>query len=94
MAHKNAGGSSKNGRDSNAKRRGVKRFGGQVVSAGEILVRQKGTKFRPGLNVGMGRDFTLFAEKEGQVNFSRKAVVRFDGRRYEKVFVNITETKA
>ena len=91
MAHKKAGGSSKNGRDSNAKRRGIKRFGGQSVHAGEVLIRQKGTKFRPGLNVGMGKDFTLYAEKEGVVTFSKKAVVRFDGRRYEKVFVNIAE---
>ncbi len=89
MAHKKAGGSSKNGRDSNAKRRGVKRFGGQTVLAGEILVRQKGTKFRPGENVGMGRDFTLFAEKAGKVLFTEKAIIRFDGRRYEKKFVNI-----
>ena len=89
MAHKKAGGSSKNGRDSNAKRRGVKRYGGQVVSAGEIIVRQKGTKFRPGDNVGMGRDFTLFAEKAGKVLFTEKAIIRFDGRRYEKKFVNI-----
>lgn len=89
MAHKKAGGSSKNGRDSNAKRRGVKRFGGQAVLAGEILVRQKGTKFRPGENVGIGRDFTLFAEKAGVVAFTEKAITRFDGRRYEKRFVNI-----
>ena len=89
MAHKKAGGSSRNGRDSNAKRRGVKRFGGQAVLAGEILVRQKGTKFRPGLNVGIGRDFTLFALEKGQVEFSNKAIIRFDGRRYEKTFVNI-----
>ena len=89
MAHKKAGGSSKNGRDSNAKRRGVKRFGGQTVSAGEILVRQKGTKFRAGENVGMGKDFTLFAEKAGVVAFTEKAITRFDGRRYEKRFVNI-----
>jgi len=91
MAHKKAGGSSRNGRDSNAKRRGVKRFGGQAVNAGEIIVRQKGTKFRPGLNIGMGRDFTLYAEKQGIVTFSRKAITRFDGRRYEKTFVNIEE---
>lgn len=89
MAHKKAGGSSKNGRDSNAKRRGVKRFGGQAVLAGEILVRQKGTKFRAGENVGMGKDFTLFAEKAGVVAFTEKAITRFDGRRYEKRFVNI-----
>jgi len=92
MAHKKAGGSSRNGRDSNAKRRGVKRFGGQSVNAGEIIIRQKGTKFRPGLNVGMGKDFTLYAETEGVVTFSKKAITRFDGRRYEKVFVNIAET--
>ena len=89
MAHKKAGGSSKNGRDSNAKRRGVKRFGDQMVSAGEVLVRQKGTKFRAGENVGLGRDFTLFAEKAGKVVFTEKAVIRFDGRRYPKRFVNI-----
>lgn len=94
MAHKKAGGSSRNGRDSNAKRRGVKRFGGQAVSAGEILVRQKGTKFRPGLNVGLGKDFTLFALEEGRVEFTNKAVTRFDGRRYEKVFVNIVPATA
>jgi large subunit ribosomal protein L27 len=91
MAHKKAGGSSKNGRDSNAKRRGVKRFGEQMVSAGEVIVRQKGTKFRAGENVGQGRDFTLFAEKAGKVVFSEKAVTRFDGRRYPKRFVNIEE---
>lgn len=89
MAHKKAGGSSRNGRDSNAKRRGVKRFGGEAVLAGAILVRQKGTKFRPGLNVGIGRDFTLFALEKGRVEFSNKAIIRFDGRRYEKTFVNI-----
>lgn len=89
MAHKKAGGSSKNGRDSNAKRRGVKRFGGQAVGAGEILVRQKGTKFRAGENVGLGKDFTLFAETAGRVVFTEKAVTRFDGRRYAKTFVNV-----
>jgi len=89
MAHKKAAGSTKNGRKSNAKRRGVKRFGDQHVSAGEIIVRQKGTKFRPGQFVGMGKDFTLFAEIEGKVSFTEKAVERFDGRRYERRFVNI-----
>ena len=89
MAHKKAGGSSKNGRDSNSKRRGVKRFGGQIVDAGEILVRQKGTKFRPGVNVGIGRDFTLFAEIAGTIVFDEKAIRRFDGRRYPMRFVNI-----
>ncbi len=89
MAHKKAGGSSKNGRDSNAKRRGVKRFGGQTVNAGEIIIRQKGTKFRPGENVGVGKDFTLYAETNGQVVFSEKAIRRFDGRRYHKRFVSV-----
>ncbi len=89
MAHKKAGGSSKNGRDSNSKRRGVKRFGGQSVNAGEILIRQKGTKFRAGENVSIGRDFTLYARKKGTVTFTEKAIRRFDGRRYALKFVNI-----
>lgn len=89
MAHKKAGGSSKNGRDSVAKRRGVKRFGGQNVTAGEVIVRQKGTKFRPGQNVDMGRDYTLHALIDGKVEYSTKAVRRFDGRRYERSFVNV-----
>jgi large subunit ribosomal protein L27 len=72
MAHKKAGGSSRNGRDSNPKMRGVKRYGGQVVGAGEILVRQVGTVFHPGRNVGLGRDFTLYALIEGVVTFERK----------------------
>ncbi len=69
MAHKKAGGSSRNGRDSNAQRRGVKRFGGQVVKAGNILVRQLGTVIHPGTNVGCGRDYTLFAKIEGVVTY-------------------------
>lgn len=72
MAHKKGQGSSRNGRDSNAQRRGVKRFGGQGVTAGSILVRQLGTKFRPGRNVGMGNDYTLFALTDGQVCFDQK----------------------
>jgi len=72
MAHKKAGGSSRNGRDSESKRLGVKRFGGQQVRAGSILVRQRGTKFHAGSNVGMGRDHTLFALTDGKVNFSVK----------------------
>jgi large subunit ribosomal protein L27 len=71
MAHKKAGGSSRNGRDSIGQRRGVKRFGGQVVRAGNILVRQVGTKFHPGENVGMGRDYTLFALIDGEVKFEK-----------------------
>ena len=69
MAHKKAGGSSRNGRDSAGRRRGVKRFGGQVVKAGNILVRQLGTVIHPGANVGCGRDYTLFAKIDGTVKF-------------------------
>ncbi len=69
MAHKKAGGSSRNGRDSNAKRLGIKKYGGQVVKAGNILVRQRGSRIRPGENVGMGRDFTLFALVDGRVEY-------------------------
>ena len=71
MAHKKGASSSRNGRDSNAQRLGVKRFGGQLVNAGEILVRQRGTKFHPGDRVGMGRDHTLFALEEGAVQFRK-----------------------
>jgi len=69
MATKKAGGSTKNGRDSNPKYRGVKMFGGQKVKAGNIIVRQVGTKFHPGVNVGIGRDFTLYAKTEGVITF-------------------------
>jgi len=69
MAHKKGGVSSQNGRDSNSKRLGVKRFGGEFVRAGNIIVRQRGTKFKPGLNVGMGKDYTLFAKIDGIVKF-------------------------
>jgi len=71
MAHKKAGGSSRNGRDSAGQRFGVKRFGGQTVKAGNILVRQKGTKIHPGQNVGLGKDYTLFALADGVVAFER-----------------------
>jgi large subunit ribosomal protein L27 len=71
MAHKKAGGSSRNGRDSAGRRLGVKKFGGQEVIAGNILVRQRGTKFHPGANVGIGRDHTLFALTDGAVKFIR-----------------------
>ena len=81
MAHKKAGGSSRNGRDSPGQRLGVKRFGGQSVSGGEILVRQRGTKFHPGTNVGLGRDHTLFALCQGQVAFATKR----DGRTYVSI---------
>ena len=72
MAHKKAGGSSRNGRDSNSKRLGVKRYGGEVISAGSIIIRQRGTQFHPGTNVGIGKDHTLFAKVDGTVNFSVK----------------------
>lgn len=72
MAHKKAGGSSRNGRDSESKRLGVKRYGGQLVSAGSIIVRQRGTQFHPGDNVGIGKDHTLFAKVEGKVEFLTK----------------------
>ncbi len=81
MAHKKAGGSSRNGRDSESKRLGVKKFGGEAVIAGNIIIRQRGTKWHPGVNVGMGKDHTLFATEAGAVSFARKA----NGRTYESV---------
>lgn len=83
MAHKKAAGSSRNGRDSNGQRRGVKRYGGQKVLAGNILVRQLGTKIHPGNNVGMGKDYTLFAKIDGIVAFERM------GRSRKKVSVYV-----
>lgn len=91
MATKKAGGSSKNGRDSVSKRRGVKRFGGQTVNAGEVIVRQKGTKWFAGENVSMGRDFTLFALTAGQVKFTEKRQKRFDGTSARRSFVSIVQ---
>uniref|UniRef100_A0A832GN72 Large ribosomal subunit protein bL27 n=1 Tax=Caldimicrobium thiodismutans TaxID=1653476 RepID=A0A832GN72_9BACT len=81
MAHKKAGGSSRNGRDSESKRLGIKRFGGQRVKAGEIIVRQRGTKFHPGNNVGLGRDYTIFAKIDGVVKFEERK-----GRKYVSVY--------
>jgi large subunit ribosomal protein L27 len=81
MAHKKGAGSTKNGRDSNAKRLGVKKFGGEQVKAGNILIRQRGMKFKPGLNVGCGKDFTLFALKEG--------IIKFDSYEGNKKRINI-----
>jgi len=78
MAHKKGQGSTRNGRDSNAQFRGVKRFGGQAVTAGTILVRQCGTRFKPGQNVGMGKDYTLFALKPGTVRFQTGRRVHID----------------
>ena len=88
MAHKKGVGSSKNGRDSESKRLGVKRFGGETVLAGNILVRQRGTKFKPGLNVGQGKDFTLFALRDGVVNFHDK------GRKGRFISVAEAETRS
>ncbi len=82
MAHKKAGGSTRNGRDSNPKYLGVKRFGGEAVEAGNILVRQRGTRFHAGDNVGIGRDHTLFALSEGTVKFSTKGSLK---RKYVNV---------
>ncbi len=81
MAHKKSGGSSRNGRDSESKRLGVKKFGGERVVAGNIIVRQRGTKFWPGVNVGMGRDHTLFATADGAVAFTTK--------RDDRTYVNV-----
>jgi large subunit ribosomal protein L27 len=82
MAHKKAGGSTRNGRDSNPKMLGVKMYGGQTVVAGNIIVRQRGTEFHPGTNVGIGRDHTLFATSEGVIKFEVKGAF---GRRYVSV---------
>lgn len=76
MAHKKAGGSSRNGRDSNSKRLGVKSFGGELIPAGSIIIRQRGTKVHAGENVGMGKDHTLFAKIDGKVNFSTKGALQ------------------
>lgn len=81
MAHKKAGGSSRNGRDSAGRRLGVKKFGGQSVAAGNIIVRQRGTKFHPGANVGMGKDHTLYSKIDGKVGFQQK--------KGNKTFINI-----
>ena len=87
MAHKKAGGSTRNGRDSESKRLGVKIYGGQAASPGNILVRQRGTKFHPGLNVGCGKDHTLFAKAEGVVEFTVK------GQKQRK-YINVVSAEA
>lgn len=94
MAHKKAGGSTQNGRDSQAKRRGVKRFGGQTVSSGEILIRQKGFQFRPGLNTHLGKDWTIHADTDGKVVFSQKRMLKFNGRRERCTFVHVEPVAA
>lgn len=83
MAHKKGSGSTRNGRDSNSKRLGVKRYGGQAVIPGNIIIRQKGTKVRPGVNVGLGKDYTIYALVEGQVKFETK-----HGQQYVSVYAS------
>lgn len=90
MAHKKAGGSSRNGRDSDGQRLGVKKFGGEAVRAGNIIVRQRGTKWRPGTNVGLGKDHTIFALTDGTVEFRTKA----NQRSYVSVIAPATAMEA
>ncbi len=89
MAHKKAGGSTSNGRDSNAKRLGVKKYGGQAVNAGNIILRQRGNKYFAGENVQTGVDFTLFATSPGRVEFYQKKQIKFNGRVYKDTFVKV-----
>jgi large subunit ribosomal protein L27 len=89
MAHKKAGGTSENGRDSRAKRRGVKRFGGQVVNAGEVLIRQKGYWYRPGKNTHVGKDFTIHSSVDGVVVFGKKKMTSFSGSKSWATVVNV-----
>ena len=89
MSHKKAGGSTKNGRDSQSKRLGVKLYAGQKVTAGNILVRQKGSKYFAGDNVGVGKDFTLFALKNGVVHFAEKRKTKYDGRVFQDRIVSV-----
>jgi len=91
MAHKKAGGSTRLGRDSQSKRLGVKVYGGQKITAGAIIVRQRGSKFRPGENVGQGSDDTLFARENGVVKFSEKRVTKFTGSRRPIRLVSVSK---
>lgn len=94
MSHKKAGGSTKNGRDSVSKRLGVKLYAGQYVTAGNILVRQKGNKYFAGDNVGMGKDYTLFALSNGTVQFTEKRTTKYDGRVFRDKFVHVVPDHA
>ncbi|HPN96329.1 MAG TPA: 50S ribosomal protein L27 [Candidatus Moranbacteria bacterium] len=94
MAHRKAGGSTQLGRDSISKRLGVKKFGGEKVSTGQIIIRQRGTKFHPGRNVKRGEDDTLFAMKDGVVKFSTKKVKTFTGKLTARRFVSVEEKTA
>lgn len=89
MAHKKAAGSTQLGRDSESKRLGVKIFGGQKANAGNIIIRQRGTKYRPGENVRLGEDDTLYAAKDGVVAFSKKKTLRFNGSLKQATFVHV-----
>ncbi len=93
MAHKKAGGTTNNGRDSRAKRRGVKRFGGQAVNAGEVLIRQKGYWYRPGKNTLVGKDWTIHATVAGTVAFSKRKLASFSGARNWYTVVNVVPAK-
>lgn len=94
MSHTKSGGSTKNGRDSKAKRLGVKVFGEQAVEAGSIIVRQRGTKFFPGENAGMGKDHSIFAKISGTVRFTEKKQKKYDGRVFKDKFINIVPAKS
>lgn len=94
MAHTKAGGSTRNGRDSSAQRLGVKRFGGEFVPAGSIIVRQRGTRIEAGVGVGTGIDHTLFALKDGNVTFSTRQIMKFTGRRVRRTIVSISPLAA
>ena len=90
MSHKKAGGSTSNGRDSIAKRLGVKIFGGQAVKSGGIIIRQRGTKYFPGENTGMGKDHTIYSKVSGTVSFTEKAFKKYDGRTFKDKVVNVS----
>jgi large subunit ribosomal protein L27 len=94
MAHKKAGGSTSNGRDSVAKRRGVKRFGGQTVNAGEVLIRQKGYWYRPGQNTHVGKDWTIHASVNGVVRFNQRRFAKFNGSKERCTVVFVEPAKA
>jgi large subunit ribosomal protein L27 len=94
MAHKKAGGSTQNGRDSVAKRRGVKRFGGEIVNAGEVLIRQKGYWYRPGANTHLGKDWTIHASIDGKVRFSQKKVLKYNGHRDRTTVIHVDAAQA
>jgi large subunit ribosomal protein L27 len=89
MAHKKAAGSTSNGRESQAKRLGVKVFGGQSINAGSIIIRQRGTKYHVGHNVGIGKDHTIFALISGKVQFQEKQMKKYDGRVFKETMVNV-----